>query len=40
MGLKVLFERLPSLALKTPPVYGDTYHFHGLERLDCVWDAS
>ncbi|MBN8241661.1 cytochrome P450 [Nitratireductor aquimarinus] len=40
VGLKVLFERLPSLALKVPPVYGDTYHFHGLERLDCVWDAS
>ncbi|WP_295808433.1 cytochrome P450 [uncultured Nitratireductor sp.] len=37
MGLKVLFERLPALTLDSQPVYGDTYHFHGLERLDCLW---
>lgn len=40
VGLSVLFERLPSLALKARPAYGDTYHFHGLERLDCRWNAG
>jgi cytochrome P450 len=32
-SLKVLFERLPKLALAEEPRYRDTYHFHGLERL-------
>jgi unspecific monooxygenase len=34
VGLKVLFERLPELALAAEPKYRDSYHFHGLEKLD------
>lgn len=37
VALPVLFERLPGLRLASPPVYRDTYHFHGLERLDVTW---
>lgn len=33
LGLRVLFERCPDLALAAPPRYADVYHFHGLERL-------
>lgn len=33
VALPILFERCPSLALAAPPVYADTWHFHGLERL-------
>jgi cytochrome P450 len=33
VALPILFARLPRLALAGPPVYRDTYHFHGLERL-------
>jgi unspecific monooxygenase len=33
-GLQVLFARLPDLRLAAEPRYRDTYHFHGLERLD------
>ena len=33
IGLRVLFDRCPSLKLAQPPHYGDVYHFHGLERL-------
>ena len=32
-ALPILFERLPRLQMTVPPVYGDTYHFHGLTRL-------
>jgi unspecific monooxygenase len=32
-SLKVLFDRLPGLRLIEEPVFRDTYHFHGLERL-------
>jgi cytochrome P450 len=31
--LPILFERLPNLALATPPRFADTYHFHGLAAL-------
>jgi cytochrome P450 len=34
VGLKVLFDRLPRMGLASQPNYRDTYHFHGLERLD------
>jgi unspecific monooxygenase len=34
IALKVLFERLPGLALAAEPKYRDSYHFHGLEKLD------
>ncbi|MCT7375818.1 cytochrome P450 [Chelativorans salis] len=37
VALKVLFERLPEIALAGPPRYRDSYHFHGLERLVCRW---
>ena len=33
VALPLLFARLPKLQLTGPPVYRDTYHFHGLERL-------
>ena len=36
-GLKVLFDRLPSLKLTAEPKFRDNYHFHGLERLDVSW---
>jgi cytochrome P450 len=32
-ALPILFDRLPGLRLAAPPVYGNVYHFHGLERL-------
>lgn len=32
-SLKVLFDRLPGLALAEEPRFRDTYHFHGLEAL-------
>lgn len=34
-ALKVLFERLPELALAEEPRFRDSWHFHGLERLMC-----
>ena len=37
IALPVLFARLPYLALDEPPVYGQTYHFHGLERLHVAY---
>ena len=33
VALPLLFRRLPKLQLAATPVYRDTYHFHGLERL-------
>ena len=36
-SLPILFERLPGLRLKEEPKVKDSYHFHGLERLDLVW---
>ena len=33
LGLKTLFERLPALKKKSSAIYGNTYHFHGLESL-------
>ncbi|MGL4441037.1 MAG: cytochrome P450 [Bosea sp. (in: a-proteobacteria)] len=37
VALPILFQRLPGLRLASKPVYRDTYHFHGLERLDVRW---
>lgn len=37
VALPILFERLPDLRLTTKPRYRDTYHFHGLERLDVAF---
>lgn len=33
VALKVLFDRLPDLALAEKPRFRDTWHFHGLEEL-------
>ncbi len=33
IGLSVLFERCPNLAIAEPPLYANRYHFHGLEEL-------
>mgnify|MGYP000527510268 CR=1 FL=1 len=33
VALQTLFARCPDIKLAQPPKYGDTYHFHGLERL-------
>jgi unspecific monooxygenase len=35
-ALPILFDRLPGLRLAAPPVYGNVYHFHGLETLMVV----
>ncbi len=32
-ALPILFNRLPTLRLTEPPLYGDVYHFHGLKSL-------
>jgi cytochrome P450 len=34
ISLKVLFDRLPGLKLTNPANYRDSWHFHGLERLE------
>jgi cytochrome P450 len=33
VALPILFERLPGLHMVEKPMFADTYHFHGLERL-------
>ncbi|SHH24505.1 cytochrome P450 [Marivita hallyeonensis] len=33
IALPILFDRCPSLSIAEPPVFADSYHFHGLERL-------
>jgi unspecific monooxygenase len=33
IALPMLWDRCPDLRLTEPPVYANTYHFHGLERL-------
>ncbi len=37
MSLPILFQRLPRMRLKDEPPVKDSFHFHGLERLDLVW---
>lgn len=37
IALPILFERLPRLALAETPRYRDSFHFHGLERLDVTF---
>ena len=37
VALRVLFTRLPGLAIAEPPRYRDTYHFRGLESLRLRW---
>lgn len=33
IALPILFDRCPDLSIAEPPLYADTYHFHGLEKL-------
>lgn len=33
LGLQRLFSACPDLQIVRPPIYGDTYHFHGLTEL-------
>jgi len=37
VSLQVLLERLPGLRLVGTPRFADTFHFHGLERLQVGW---
>ncbi|MDX1064638.1 cytochrome P450 [Sinorhizobium medicae] len=37
ISLPILFQRLPGMRLKNEPPVKDSFHFHGLERLDLVW---
>ncbi|WP_455272003.1 cytochrome P450 [Rhizobium herbae] len=37
LSLPILFERLPGLRLTSEPQIKDSYHFHGLERLELEW---
>jgi cytochrome P450 len=37
VALRVLFERLPRLRLADAPEYRDSYHFHGLDKLEVSW---
>ncbi len=37
LSLPILFERLPGLRMTSEPQIKDSYHFHGLERLDLAW---
>jgi len=37
IALPTLMRRLPNLELVGTPVYRDSYHFHGLARLDAQW---
>lgn len=37
LSLPILFQRLPGLRLGSPPHVRDSFHFHGLERLDLAW---
>lgn len=37
LSLPILFQRLPAMRLKHEPQVRDSFHFHGLQRLDLVW---
>lgn len=37
VGLQTLFERIPDLTFSKPPMYQNSYHFHGLEALQLEW---
>jgi unspecific monooxygenase len=40
VALPILGRRLRGLAFTGPPVYRDTYHFHGLEALRLRWEGG
>ena len=33
IALPILWDRCPNLRIAEPPVYANSYHFHGLDRL-------
>ena len=37
VALPILFQRLPQLRLVEPPLYRNSWHFHGLEALQVAW---
>ena len=37
IALQVLFKRLPNLALHSPAQYTNSFHFHGLDKLQVSW---
>ena len=37
VSLATLFKRLPNIRFAEPPLYGDTYHFHGMQSLKLEW---
>ena len=37
IALSVLFDRLPGMQLQSPPLYRDSFHFHGLEAVNVSW---
>ncbi|WFU48668.1 cytochrome P450 [Sinorhizobium terangae] len=37
ISLPILFRRLPGMRLKHEPQVKDSFHFHGLERLEVAW---
>ncbi|OED36080.1 hypothetical protein AB833_28705 [Chromatiales bacterium (ex Bugula neritina AB1)] len=37
IALTTLFERLPGIQLAEEPIYQDSYHFHGLQKLIVKW---
>jgi cytochrome P450 len=40
VALPILFARLPGLRLARKPTWRNSYHFHGLERLDLAWPTG
>lgn len=40
IALTVLFRRLRNVRIASPPRYRDSWHFHGLERLDLVFEPG
>ena len=38
ISIPLIFQELPNLKLATRPEYKDAFHFHGLEKLEVVWD--
>lgn len=38
VGLRLLFQRLKNLRLSESASYRDSFHFHGLEKLNVCWD--
>jgi unspecific monooxygenase len=37
IALQVLFKNLPGLSFRSQPQYKNSYHFHGLDKLEVIW---